>query len=333
MRLTSVSDLLAPLLASLGAARVRSLAPRAAIGARLASSVLAPRDKPARAVALRSGLAVSSLDVAGASGHAPVPLPARPVAVSAGQELPAACDAVIDAAAVEAQGPVVLCMESVEPGAHTRLPGQDVRAGTALALPGALMTPELALACELAGVEAVDVVRPSVHVDMPAGAERDWLLARLVALGCVEDAATANLVLRPPGPSAERRLALRPGDTAWAQARDGRVLIEIPARFDEAVAAFVALALPVVAAMTGASVARRLATLARKLSSRIGYAELALLRLDGDEAEPLGVGDLTLAHLARADAFALLPPDSEGHAAGERIAVTRFDAMLTGAAP
>jgi hypothetical protein len=38
----------------------------------------------------------------------------------------------------------------------------------------------------------------------------------------------------------------------------------------------------------------------------------------------LGVGDITLSRLARANAFALIAPGDEGRAGGEPIAVTPF---------
>ena len=56
--------------------------------------------------------------------------------------------------------------------------------------------------------------------------------------------------------------------------------------------------------------------LARKVSSLIGSTELALFAIVEGRFEPLCVGEVTLAALARADAAALLPPGSEGFAAG-----------------
>lgn len=63
-------------------------------------------------------------------------------------------------------------------------------------------------------------------------------------------------------------------------------------------------------------------TLSRKLVSRIGRLELARMRIDGDRAEPLAVADdRLLSSSVRADGFVLLAENSEGHAAGSRVAV------------
>jgi hypothetical protein len=56
--------------------------------------------------------------------------------------------------------------------------------------------------------------------------------------------------------------------------------------------------------------------LARKISSGPGIADVVLLRQIDDHWMPLAVGDLSLQHLAQADAWLAVPGDSEGYAAG-----------------
>jgi molybdopterin biosynthesis enzyme len=332
MRLTSIAEALAPALAAVRPAPRRLLPVAQAIGLRIVAPVRAPSDCPVRAAALRSGLAVRSLDLAGASGHAPILLAAAPKAVRCGEALPDGCDAVIDPDAVTAAGRFVEIAESVEPGAFARLAGHDLRAGEILAPAGALVGPELALACAAAGVAAIDIVAPGVRLELMEGPERSWLAARLAALGCAVVAAEdAGMVLRQAAEDAPPRLALRPGEQAWVDVEGGLPVVMLPARFDGLVGAFAALALPLLARLSGTIVAGRPAVLARKLSSAVGTAEVALLRIAGTSAEPLATGDITLSQLARADAFAVVPPGSEGYAPGETIAVTPFDAMLDGA--
>jgi molybdopterin molybdotransferase len=71
---------------------------------------------------------------------------------------------------------------------------------------------------------------------------------------------------------------------------------------------------------------RRGLTLARKLSSRIGRLELARVRVSGGQAEPVAVAEgRALVSAVEADGFVLVPPASEGHAAGERVEVYLYE--------
>lgn len=113
-------------------------------------------------------------------------------------------------------------------------------------------------------------------------------------------------------------LALDPGRTGAAGAIAGKPVVCIPGRFDSALAVYLALAAPLVRRLSGSGEDMRAhgAPLARKLSSTVGVAQLALLRDCGDEWAPLGAGDITLSHLMRADAYMIIPEGSEGLAEG-----------------
>jgi len=328
--LRSVDDVLGPVLASIGNA-ARRVPLGAAIGLRLAAEVRTSGERPPRAVALRSGLALRSSDTAGASDHAPALLSSRPRAVLAGDELPEGCDAVVDPAASIEDGAMLMIAESPAPGSNVRLPGHDLRHGAMLADAGDVLTPEAALALAEAGVDMVEAIAPAAHVDLPRGPTKTWLERRLTLLGllCLEEPGSADILIRSVDPATPPRLALRPGDTGWAACDGSRAIIECPARFDGAVAVFAALVLPIAARMAGTSPMRREVLLTRKIASDLGRSDIVLLRLDGGMADPLCVGDVTLAHLARANAFTIVPPEAEGYAAGASIGATRFDAMLT----
>jgi molybdopterin molybdotransferase len=56
--------------------------------------------------------------------------------------------------------------------------------------------------------------------------------------------------------------------------------------------------------------------LARKIASSVGMAEFVLLERSEGAWMPLAVGELSLAAIARAEAFLLVPGGSEGFAAG-----------------
>jgi molybdopterin molybdotransferase len=62
-------------------------------------------------------------------------------------------------------------------------------------------------------------------------------------------------------------------------------------------------------------------TLARKVASTVGLAELVPVRRNGDRAEPLATKYLPLSALARSDGWMLVPADSEGYAAGTQVQV------------
>jgi hypothetical protein len=62
-----------------------------------------------------------------------------------------------------------------------------------------------------------------------------------------------------------------------------------------------------------------------KVTSSVGLSEIALLKADACTALPLAVADLTLAAIASANAFAVLPAVSEGLAAGSLIDAVLLD--------
>jgi molybdopterin biosynthesis enzyme len=322
IRRSSVAAMLAPLLARLAPVAPVSLPLAEATGCWLAAPALVPAPVPRQPLALRGGLAVPSLEVAGASPQAPAMLMQAPRPVRVGEPLPAGCDAVIAADALTDHGGWCEIAEAASPGQHARLTGQDAPAGTVLCAAGERLTPEAALACAAAGLAALPVRRPRVALRLPAGPVAAWLGERLASLGCalLPAGMSADLTLLPAGDVP--RLALEPGETAWAQADAGGITIAVPMRADAAFAAYAALVLPVVAALSGVTVARETRPLAGKLGGGIGTTDVALLRETAGLWQVLAVGDLPLAALARAEAFALLPAELEGLAAGTPLAAT-----------
>jgi molybdopterin biosynthesis enzyme len=80
---------------------------------------------------------------------------------------------------------------------------------------------------------------------------------------------------------------------------------------------------PLVARLSGASEAPGPAEfrLVRKIASQVGLAEVVPVRRAEGGIEPLGSAPLSLAALARADGWVLVPPESEGFAAGASVAL------------
>jgi len=117
-------------------------------------------------------------------------------------------------------------------------------------------------------------------------------------------------------------IALRPGETAGCGVVGTTPVILVPGRLEAALATMLALGLPCLDHLMGAAPRRPLLSgrLTRKISSQVGMTEIVLLRRQGQDVEPLAVGDLTLAAVAAAEAWLIVPADSEGFARGDTVA-------------
>ncbi len=152
----------------------------------LAETVIAAEDIPPFPNTGMDGFAVSSADLAGASGGAPVALPvvetiaagtvaSRPLArgeamrIMTGAPMPAGADAVIMVELTEvvgeATGETVLCRAPVPPGNHVRPAGDDLAAGTEVFGPGTVLGPaHIGMLATLGYFEVSVVGRPRVGV-------------------------------------------------------------------------------------------------------------------------------------------------------------------------
>lgn len=316
--LKPVLDVLQPILQRLAPVAPCKVPIESALGLTLAEPVCAVAPIPLRAIALRSGLAVASLDLVGASAQSPAILTRAPPPVAAGDELPDGCDAVVDPAIVTRAGSILLVAEQATPGMNARLSGQDLRLDASVMPAGSRMTSEAILACRLAGIDTATVRQPTLSVQIEDRSHDTWLRNRLTALGC-HFATPADLVIRS-AQQAEPRLALQPGDSSWVEVcPDGTVQIEMPRRFDGFIAAYLALVVPVVAELSAQRIRAIMRPLARKVASAIGMTELVLLRSSEGKLHPMAIADVTLVALAQSDAYCLVPAGVEGHAVGDVI--------------
>jgi molybdopterin biosynthesis enzyme len=327
--LTPVAEALGEVLASLVPPQPVAMPITEALGKVVAEDIPAPDARPVRSVALRQGFAVASLATVGAAPESPVLLGSPPVAVAIGDALPDPCDAVLASDAVSATGSRFEVIQVVAPGEGVRRAGHDLAAGTIIARRGARVTPSLQLILETAGLSAVPIVAPRVAIATGPPLAAGFIGATITGLGCetVSDSA-ADIIIAWTG-SGDPRLALRPGDTAAIAPRDGgRVMITLPERFDGLIAGFVALALPAIALLSHRQIRLERRALQQKIVSTIGTSDCVLLQSTTHGFIPLVTGEITLKALARATAFALIPPESEGVPAGQPIAATPFNAML-----
>lgn len=306
-----------------------------AAGLALAEPLRVAEALPNRATALRPGWAVSSRDLVGASPYAPVTL-VSPSLLGVGDPLPSGTDALLPPEALSAEGEVTA---EVVPGDGLRRAGADAAAGAVLAEAGARVGPTLVGVAAALGMVALPVRRPRVRLVAPAGAAGRLLAAACRAAGAhVETEGGVDLVVEVLRTEAERaalaarlgaglvagRVALRPGgEMLVAGLAEGHPVIAVADRPEAALAAYLLLIAPLLARLSGSPHAPRAASprpLARKLASRVGLTELALLRAVDAAWEPVAVGEATLSALGRAEAWLPLPPESEGLPAGAPVA-------------
>jgi molybdopterin biosynthesis enzyme len=338
----SVSDALATLLAQAGPVSPQTLPLPEAQGFTLAEPLRCPADQPARAIALREGWAVASHELVGASGYSPVPLAHKPARIGTGEPLPPGADAVLAPEAITGAGDLLEATEAVAPGEGTRRPGEDAAKGAVLREAGrTLRTLDIAIAAG-AGIQNCAVRKPTLRL---VGREADAATALLAGFArsrgvAVEAAAHwegagggVDLIvivgppapilhaLEGPGSVVAARLALRPGERARCGLIEKTPVLWCPARPEVALALALTMVAPCIDRLVGSTEppCGVQARLTRKISSGLGFAEVALLRRAADGLEPLAVADLTLAAVAAADSWLLVPPESEGFAAGETV--------------
>ena len=315
--------------------------------------------QPLRPIALRDGWAMCAEDLAGASNYAPVFLTRRPIAVETGDALPPACDCVIDHHGLDLSGPMPQALIEALPGENVRRPGEDAATGGALFARGhRLRLTDLACAQAL-GVEHLCVRRPHVLIlDAPArdGARTTcaFLQRALVSAGarvtlraCAGRSADAiqtslenthaDLILLVGGTGVGasdhtieamencgvvqlRGIALEPGRTAAIATVAGTPFIAIPGLFEQALGAWLGLIEPALDRLTlRLPIAPLKLPLTQKIASRVGVAEVALLRRQGEAFAPLAIGELPLQSLCAATHMMIIAAGSEGHASGEPV--------------
>ena len=92
-----------------------------------------------------------------------------------------------------------------------------------------------------------------------------------------------------------------------------------------ALAAFLVVGDALLRGLTGAPISPGMpVTLARKIVSTVGLAEVVPVRVTPQGAEPLASGHWPMQALTRADGWVLVPPESEGFAAGAQLEMRPF---------
>lgn len=328
MKLHPVSPLLEDCLAALPGPPTQRVRPEAAIGRVLAAPLHAAVAVPPSRLALRPGLAVESDRLLGASPQSPVMVMERPAAVAMGETLPAGCDAIIDPDSLADHGSFLEVTESPVPGLHLRLPGSDLAAGGMIAAAGARLSAEQALAARLAGMSGVEIYDLTASLSGFETPLKDTLTTWLGRLGFRPALPGGTATLAIAAALSAPRLALQPGEGGWISVAGPQVQLAVPPRFDAALGLVLGLLAPLVMRWTAARPVLRSGRLIRKISIAQGVASTVLLKAEPEGLAPVALGDITLASLATADHFLVIPPGVEGFATGETITTCRLDPLL-----
>lgn len=315
---------------------------------------------PSRDIAAADGWALRANDLVGASSYSPLPLANLPVWVDAGDAMPEQCDCVLDADAVDISGPLAQVLAEGLPGQGVRRAGGNIAERTPVVAEGCAIGAAALLLVRIARVDSLSVRRPRLRiVNLPGAKVTAHMVADIAraagldvsihvasardvaSIATALDASACDLVLTIGGSGVGRQdaavtalarrgeviahgLALQPGRTA-AVGRLGKVpVVVLPGSPDHALAAWLALALPLIDRLSARRPRLSLTLpLARKIASGVGIAEIALLAQEQGAWLPLAVGEWPLQAIARADAWLLIPGSSEGFGAG-----TPVDAYL-----
>jgi len=345
--LTPLADVLARIAALARPVKPRALAVQHAEGRVLAEDV-SVGPWPVTAVALTDGWAVRAEQVADAGPYAPVVFSAAPTWVDAGDPMPRGTDAVLapdavtgaeaHAAATVGDG-VLAAGADATPKHPLRRAGERLRAADVAAL-------------QAVGVSRVRVREPRVRV-VSAGADAAALaVARGVAAhgatvtfvrdlkrALTEDA-DATIAVGGTGAGTQDRsvemlaragtveihgFGLSPGETSAFGHVGAQPILLLPARLDAALAAFLVVGDALLRGLTGGPISAGMpVTLARKIVSTVGLAEIVPVRVAEQGAEPLASGHWPMQALTRADGWVLVPPESEGFAAGATLEMRAF---------
>jgi molybdopterin molybdotransferase len=330
-----------------------------AAGRTLAADVTAPA-RPTAATALADGWALAADLTLGVGGYAPALLPRAPTRVEAGQAMPPDTDSIAPFDAVRTTAAGAEALVTVNPGDGVLTVGGDCEPGLPLRRAGDRLRPIDLAAFAAAGLARVTVREPRVRVLPLRGSAIVSAAARLVAgdierrggvarldepdrgldvalaadnIDCVvaiggtgsgRNDTSVHLLARE-GRVAVHGFALAPGETAALGFSGTRPVLLLPGRLDAALAVWLAVGRRIMEALAGATHKENepveTLTLARKVASAVGMAELVPVRRNGGEAEPLASRYLPLSSLTRAGGWILVPAESEGYPAGSAVQV------------
>jgi molybdopterin molybdotransferase len=354
-RLTPLAEVLALIDREVKPVALRQVAPGQAWGATLAADVVAAT-RPAAPRALLDGWALSAEPTRDAGGYAPAPLPQMPVLVEVGHPMPAGADSVAAFDTVKVANGRAEALAPVNPGDGVLPAGADCDAAVPLRRAGERLRAVDVAALAAAGVAQVSVRTPrlrvvAVRADPILNAAAQLIASDAARRGGTPDEANGALsdaladestdaviviggtgsgrndtsvqTLARKGRLLVHGLALTPGETAAFGFAGTRPVLLLPGRLDAALGVWLTVGRWMLARLAAGddSDPGSTATLARKVTSTVGLAEVVPVRRSGDNVEPLAAKYLPLSALTRSDGWMLVPADSEGYSAGARVQV------------
>ena len=298
---------------------------------------------PPHDVAAVDGWALRAADLVGASSYAPVPLTKMPVWAEAGDRIPDGCDCVLDEDAVDLTGPIAQALGEAIPGQGIR------RKGGAIADPSRVIDawrlsrvtrPERRPRLRVVNVPGGDITTRLIAAGLcgsdidavfieAAGRDKTSIAQTLDASDCdlllvvggsgVGRTDAAVIALADRGEVIAHGLALQPGRTGAVGRIATTPVIVLPGAPDQALAVWWTLVLPALDRLMEQPRQTVTRSLARKIASSVGIAEIVLLEEKDGAFRPLAVGDLPFTTLVQATAWLVVPAASEGYAAGTAV--------------
>lgn len=358
-RLTPLAEVLAAVDSDVKPVTPRTLDVTAASGRTLATDA-APPSRPSASLALLDGWALSADDTLGAGGYSPALLLRTPQRIESGQPIPAGTDSVAPFDAIKVSQGRAEALVTINPGDGVLPAGGDSDPAIPLRHAGDRLRNTDLAALSAGGLARVTVREPRIRVLPLRGSGIVVATARLLAsdierrggavrldetgpdLGVVLAAETADAIVAIGGTGSGRNdtsvqtltragrlavhgIALTPGETAALGFVGARPVLLLPGRLDAALSVWLVVGRRILERLAASKInAGELAetmTLARKVASTVGLAEVVPVRRGADGAEPLATKYLPLSSLARSDGWILVPADSEGYAAGAQVQV------------
>jgi molybdopterin biosynthesis enzyme len=358
--LTSLETVLATLLDGLEPVAPSLVSLDQALGRVAADMPSLSHPHPRHSIATMDGWALRALDLVGASAYSPLPLVEVPAWIETGDAMPEGYDCVVEAGFVDRGGPIALTMGEAAPGQGVRRAGADIATGRPIVPAGQRLSATDLLVARSVGAREVAVRMPRLRVIDIAAANGERASVQFIAEAAklsgaavagietvARDAASVagmldegncDLIIFVGGTGEGRtdatsealasrevliahNLALRPGRSTAIGRLGTTPIIALPGLPDQAFAGFLALVRPVLDRLSGLSARQKtILPLARKISSTVGLAEVALVKQDEGAWVPLAVGDFSLEAIRLAQGWLAIPGESEGYAAGTPVA-------------
>lgn len=360
-RLTPLGDVLALIKARAASVMPHKCALPDGVGGILAEDIVVG-ERPAHATALRDGFALEAASIVDATPYSPVPLASLPHRVDAGDPLPDGTDAVAQLDSIVVRGQAAEAIAPVFPGEGVLLAGADASCRVPLRRAGEPLRERDVPVLAAIGVSEVTIRSPQIVVGCGSAKRTPIIDAALDILvraiagagGRVRDARgepeffnqpinDADAVIAVGGTGTGRNdeaiqilarhgqvdvhgIAVSPGETAAFGFIDKAPVLLVPGRIDAALAIWLLIGRHLVAKLAGGAVDdfAAMLPLKRKVSSAIGTTALVPVACSPGTAEPLASGYLSLTALARSDGWIVVPPESEGFAAGTPVAVRQW---------